>query len=125
MSRYNEPQVLELARQHNGRKRRALRIIKRAEAEARDALTLPHKRRDYWRELAAVVPFGDDLDVEPGPCKWPHKTAYENSAVIAAARRGMAKHRKGQGLHPYWCRAGHWHLGRNLRRSTVAWRAVA
>jgi len=121
ISRYNDPRVIEWAR-HYGGKKRALRALKRLEAEDRDARTLEHKRRSYWRALT-ILDSPDQL--QPGTCLWPWKDAYPTQRTALAALNGMDRHRKGQGLHPYPCRAGHWHLGRLLRRSTVAWKAVA
>ena len=121
MSRYNDPDVLELAGQLGGRKRRALAEIKRAEAEERNERTLPQRRAAYWREQADLA-----CELDAGPCLWPEKTPYENYDAAIAALKGITAHkRKLQGLHPYPCRAGHYHLGRKLRRASVAWRRAA
>jgi hypothetical protein len=101
--------------------RAADRKARRAEADTRNERTLPHKRAAYWRSLIPA-----DIAAEltaSGPCVWPWKTAYANQAAISAARNGMDPHRKRQGLHPYPCPAGHFHLGRLLRRPSFAWRS--
>lgn len=45
-------------------------------------------------------------------CPRPDKTAYENRDAAIAALRHMHRRRKSEGLHPYHCPVGHWHLGR-------------
>jgi len=56
-------------------------------------------------------------------CPRPDKTRYENQGAVRGAIRRMSKRHKGQGLHPYRCSCGAWHVGRRLRRVTIAWRA--
>lgn len=68
---------------------------------------------------------GDEAAGAAGRCAWPWKTAYESRAAVDAAFRRMHRSKKSMGLHPYPCPAGHWHLGRNVRRSLLAWKAAA
>lgn len=57
-------------------------------------------------------------------CPRPDKTAYESRAAVTGALRRMRKPKKNQGLHPYKCRCGRWHLGRTIRRAPIAWKAT-
>lgn len=101
----------------------ALRAAKRADAAARGKLTRPEDRR-AWR-LAHQADGGPVLTAQALAWRQPWKDAYENRGLATAALRCMPKHRKSQGLRPYYCPAGHWHLGRDLRRSELTWKAVA
>lgn len=94
------------------------RTKKRADATERNARTLPHKRAAYWRELDSARAASD------GPCAFPWKHAFPNWDSAIATLRRLPKYRRGQGLHPYPC-DGHWHLGRDLARATVAWKSAA
>lgn len=58
-----------------------------------------------------------------GSCQWPWKDVYENRDSARSALKHLPRHRKRQGLHIYPCPAGHWHLGRKIRRPNVAWRS--
>jgi hypothetical protein len=44
VSRYDDPEVTGLAREYGGRRKRALRELKRIEAMRRNALTRPERR---------------------------------------------------------------------------------
>lgn len=101
----------------------ARRAAKRAAAEHRNAETRPEDRRAY--RLAHDPAGGPQLTAQAAACRWPWKDQYENAGSAKAALRRMPKHRKGQGLNPYPCPGGHFHLGRQLRRAGVAWKAVA
>jgi hypothetical protein len=103
----------------------ALRARRRVQAEERNAATPAEFRRAY-RLLAADTDevVSDAVETtQASACRWPWKDAYENDGRARAAIKGMDRHRKGQGLHPYPCPAGHVHLGRNLQRASVAWRS--
>ena len=93
-------------RYHRGHAK-CVRDAKRAEAEDRNG------RPADW---------GNTTQPAAGACQHPHKTAYPNRDSALAAFNGMPKWRRRQGLNPYQCPAGHWHLGRQMRRSTAAWR---
>jgi hypothetical protein len=99
----------------------AHKAAKRAGADRRNAVT-PDRNRRAYRLLAAAADRAVG-DGQAAACQWPWKDAYENDGRARAALRGMAKHRKSQGLHPYPCPAGHVHLGRTLQRAPVAWRS--
>jgi hypothetical protein len=94
-----------------------------AEAAARGALTRPERRR-AWR-LATQVPAGPEPGAQQGGCLQPWKEPYENAGRARAALRRMPAHRKAQGLSPYPCAGGHFHLGREMRRAVLAWKAIA
>ncbi len=55
-------------------------------------------------------------------CPHPHKTAYENQAAAFSALRHLDARDKRQGLNPYHCPAGHYHLGRRMRNVAAVWR---
>jgi hypothetical protein len=110
MSRFSGPQGRGAGR--------AYRARKRAEATGRNAA---------YAALYSV------RDADPGAavltaaasCRQPWKTPYENPGSARATLDRLPRHRKLMGLHPYPCPAGHWHLGRNLKRASVAWKSVA
>jgi hypothetical protein len=84
-----------------------VRKAKRAEAEERNA------RQPGWGLTDG--PAGDQ-------CSHPGKKVYDTRDSVMAAFNGMAKWRRKQGLNPYQCPAGHWHLGRNMYRTVAVWR---
>ncbi len=57
-----------------------------------------------------------------GGCSHPHKFAYENRDSVRAALKRLKRRHKSADLQMYQCPAGHWHLGRRARKSTVVWR---
>ena len=54
-------------------------------------------------------------------CRFRHKVAYENQAAVAAAWRSLPAWKR-RAAKPYQCPAGHYHLGRDLRRAAAVWR---
>lgn len=87
------------------------------EAKEREALQRNH------RAPRCTAPPRDEIPVTSAArCPWPHKHPYENQAAARSALKHMDRHKRGQGLNPYHCRAGHWHLGRRLTRAIAAWR---
>lgn len=49
-------------------------------------------------------------------CKWPHKQQFATKAKARKQTRtiGRGSKRKGR-LQPFWCYAGHWHVGSQHR----------
>lgn len=86
------------------------------EAKKREAL---HRNQQAPR---CTAPARADVPLSSAKCPWPHKQPYENQAAARSALKHIGRHKRGQGLNPYHCQAGHWHLGRRLTRTLAAWR---
>jgi len=108
MSRFHGPQGRGAGR--------AYRATKRAEAIARNAACAALYAVRELDEGPAVL-------TAAASCRQPWKTPYENPGAAQATLTRLPRHRKLMGLHPYPCAAGHWHLGRTIRRAKVAWRS--
>ena len=63
MSRFNDPAVIDRARQLGGRKKRALRELKREDAQDRNWKTPYDRRASYRRQLDQLT----GLDENPQP----------------------------------------------------------
>jgi hypothetical protein len=61
MSRYDDPRVIEWAQQLNGRRKRALKQLKRLEAVERNSRTLDENRAWFRRKAAKLTEHGETV----------------------------------------------------------------
>ena len=120
VKRYETSAIRERARQLGGAVMRAVREAKRAEAEARNAVTRHENTRAHRENRCACQV------TQLRMCPWPDKDQFPSRLAAAYTYARLARHRKRQGLKPYRCPAGgHYHLGRSIKRSVLTWRRAA